>query len=197
MKQVVIASNNSGKIAEIAALLRPLGVEPVPQSLLGVAEADEPHPTFVENAIAKARNAAQHTGVPALADDSGICVAALGGAPGVISARYGGEPRSDERNNRKLVHALAGVADRSAYYFAVLVLMRHPADPQPLIAEGRWSGQVIDSPRVAHGFGYDPYFLLPELGMTAAELPPEQKNRISHRALALRRLAALLQEHAL
>jgi XTP/dITP diphosphohydrolase len=197
MKQIVIASNNAGKIREIAAILAPLGVEPVPQTRFNVPEAEEPYPTFVENALTKARNAARHTGMPALADDSGICVAALGGAPGVISARYGGEPRSDQRNSRKLVEALAGSANRSAYYFAALVLVRHPEDPQPLIAEGRWSGQVIDNPRGDHGFGYDPHFLLPDLGLTAAEIAPEQKNRISHRALALRKLAALLAEQPL
>ena len=197
MKQIVIASNNAGKLREIAAILAPLGVEPVPQSRFGVPEAEEPYPTFVENALTKARNAARHTGLPALADDSGICVEALGGAPGVISARYAGEPRSDERNNQKLVAALAEHHNRRAHYYAALVLVRHAEDPQPLIAEGRWAGEVIATARGAHGFGYDPYFLLPDLGLTAAELPPEQKNLISHRALALRRLAQLLREQPL
>jgi len=197
MKQIVIASNNAGKLREIAAILAPLGVEPVPQSRFGVPEAEEPYPTFVENALTKARNAARHTGLPALADDSGICVEALGGAPGVISARYAGEPRSDERNNQKLVAALADHHNRRAHYYAALVLVRHAEDPQPLIAEGRWAGEVIATARGAHGFGYDPYFLLPDLGLTAAELPPEQKNLISHRALALRRLAQLLREQPL
>ena len=197
MKQLVIASNNAGKLREISAILAPLGVEPVPQGQLGVPEADEPYPTFVENALTKARNAARHTGLPALADDSGICVEALGGAPGVISARYAGEPKSDERNNRKLVEALAGQANRRAYYYAALALVRHADDPQPLIAEGRWAGEVVDTPRGAHGFGYDPYFLLPGLGQTAAELDPALKNRISHRALALQRLAELLKEQPL
>jgi XTP/dITP diphosphohydrolase len=197
VKQLVIASNNAGKIREIAAILAPLGVAPVPQAQFGVPEAEEPYPTFVENALTKARNAARYTGLPALADDSGICVEALGGAPGVISARYAGEPRSDERNNRKLVAALADQADRRAHYYAALVLVRHADDPQPLIAEGRWPGEVIAAPRGAGGFGYDPHFLLPELGLTAAELAPEQKNRISHRALALRRLAMLLREQPL
>jgi len=197
MKQLVIASNNAGKLREIAAILAPLGIAPVPQSQLGVPEADEPYPTFVENALTKARNAARHTGMAALADDSGICVNALGGAPGVISARYAGEPKSDERNNQKLVAALANQADRGAYYYATLVLVRHADDPQPLIAEGRWAGQVLDTPRGAHGFGYDPYFFLPDFGVTAAEMAPEQKNQVSHRALALRRLALLLQEQPL
>jgi XTP/dITP diphosphohydrolase len=194
MNQVVVASGNAGKLREIAAILAPSGFAVVPQSQFNVPEAEEPHLTFVENALAKARNAAQHTGLPALADDSGICVNALAGAPGVYSARYAGEPRSDERNNLKLVQALAGNPDRSAYYFAVLVLVRHAEDPEPLIAEGRWAGEVIDTPRGTHGFGYDPHFLLPDLGKTAAELDPEQKNIVSHRAKALRRLAALITE---
>ena len=197
MKQLVIASNNAGKLREIAAILAPLDVAPVPQGQLGVPEAEEPYPTFVENALAKARNAARHTGLPALADDSGICVEALGGAPGVISARYAGEPKSDERNNQKLVGALAGQTNRRAYYYAALVLVRHADDPQPLIAEGRWAGEVVDTPRGANGFGYDPYFLLPGLGQTAAELDPALKNRISHRALALQCLAELLKEQPL
>ena len=194
MKQLVVASNNAGKLREITALLAPLGIEAIPQSRLGVPEAPEPHPTFVENALAKARNAAHHTGLPALADDSGICVKALGGAPGVQSARFAGEPKSDHRNNEKLVADLAGQADRAAYYFAVLVLINSENDPRPLIAEGRLSGTVIDAPRGANGFGYDPYFYLPEHGKTVAELDVDLKNRISHRALALRRLAVLLKE---
>lgn len=194
MKQLVVASGNAGKLREIGAILAPLGFTVLPQSQFNVPEAEEPHPTFVENALAKARNAALFTGLPALADDSGICVNALAGAPGVHSARYAGEPKSDDRNNAKLVEALAGNPDRSAYYFAVLVLVRHAHDPEPLIAEGRWSGEVVDTPRGANGFGYDPYFLLPDLGKTAAELDPDQKNVVSHRAKALRRLAALITE---
>ena len=194
MKQVVVASNNAGKLREIAAILAPLGIEAIPQSRFNVPEAPEPHPTFVENALAKARNAAHHTGLPALADDSGICVTALGGAPGVQSARFAGEPKSDQRNNEKLVADLAGKADRSAYYFAVLVLVNGENDPRPLIAEGRWPGTVADTPRGANGFGYDPYFYLPGHGKTVAELDADLKNRISHRALALHRLAVLLKE---
>ncbi|MDB5803411.1 MAG: rdgB [Betaproteobacteria bacterium] len=197
MKQIVIASNNAGKIREIAAILAPFGVEPVPQSQFNVPEAEEPYPTFVENALTKARNAARHTGMAALADDSGICVEALGGAPGVLSARYGGEPKSDERNNQKLVAALASEKNRRAYYYAALVLVRHENDPQPLIAEGVWHGEVALSARGAGGFGYDPYFFLPAQGLTAAELAPELKNKISHRALALQRLALLLGEQPL
>ncbi len=194
MKQVVVASNNAGKLREIAAILGPLGIEAIPQSRFNVPEAPEPHPTFVENALAKARNAARHTGLPALADDSGICVNALGGAPGVQSARFAGEPKSDQRNNQKLVTDLAGQADRSAYYFAVLVLVNSENDPRPLIAEGRWAGMMVDTPRGSNGFGYDPYFFLPEHAKTVAELDVDLKNQVSHRAIALRRLAALLKE---
>ena len=197
MKQIVIASNNAGKLREIAAILAPLGLAPVAQSTLGVPEAEEPYPTFIENALTKARNAARHSGLPSLADDSGICVEALGNAPGVYSARYAGEPKSDERNNQKLVEALKNEPNKRAYYYAALVLVRHENDPQPLIAEGIWRGEVVLAARGAGGFGYDPYFLLPELGLTAAELPSEQKNQISHRALALQRLAALLREQPL
>ena len=194
MKEIVIASNNAGKLHEIEAILLPLGMKPIPQSAFSVPEAEEPHPTFVENALAKARNAALHSGLPAMADDSGICVSALKGAPGVISARYAGEPKSDERNNQKLVAALKGHEDRSAYYFAVLILLRSADDPQPLIAEGRWAGTVVETPRGENGFGYDPYFLLPDFNQTAAELDPAKKNLISHRGKALRRLAALIRE---
>ena len=194
MRQVVVASNNAGKLREIAAILGPLGIEAIPQSRFNVPEAAEPHPTFVENALAKARNAARHTGLPALADDSGICVKALGGAPGVHSARFAGEPKSDQRNNEKLVAELAGQVERSAYYFAVLVLINSENDPRPLIAEGRLTGSVIDTPRGANGFGYDPHFYLPEHGKTVAELDVDLKNRISHRALALHCLALLLKE---
>ena len=194
MKEIVIASNNAGKLREIEAILLPLGMKPIPQSAFSVPEAEEPHPTFVENALAKARNAALHSGLPAMADDSGICVSALKGAPGVISARYAGEPKSDERNNQKLVAALKGHEDRSAYYFAVLVLLRSADDPQPLIAEGRWAGTVVETPHGENGFGYDPYFFLPDLDKTAAELDPHQKNLVSHRGKALQRLAALIKE---
>jgi XTP/dITP diphosphohydrolase len=188
MKQLVLASNNPGKIREIGALLAPLQIEVVPQSGFGVVEAEEPHATFIENALAKARHAAIHTGLPALADDSGLCVDALGGAPGVHSARLGGNPRSDQRNNERLLELLAKHADRRAHYYCVLVLLRHPDDPQPLIAEGEWHGEILRAPRGNGGFGYDPLFLDQSRGQTGAELPLEEKNRISHRGLALRRL---------
>lgn len=203
MKKLVIASGNPGKLREFRQMLDPLGYEVVPQSALGIAEADEPYATFVENALAKARHASRHSGLPAFADDSGICAAALGGDPGVHSARYAqggtaaGEAISrelqDERNNAKLLAALAGCADRRAHYYCVIVMVRQPDDPEPLIAEGRWHGVVTAEGRGANGFGYDPYFYLPSLNCTAAELEPEAKNRISHRGLALRELVAKLE----
>ena len=192
LSRLVAASGNPGKLRELNALLQPLGIEAVAQGSLGVPEAEEPHPTFLENALAKARNAARHTGLPSLADDSGILADALDGAPGVHSARYAGEPKSDERNNRKLVEMLRHAPTRSAHYYCVIVLMRHAEDPQPLVAEGFWYGEIILEPRGSGGFGYDPYFLLPDLGLTAAELDAEHKNRISHRAQALAMLASRL-----
>jgi len=194
VKELVLASSNPGKLREFAELLAPLGLEVVPQGSLGVPEADEPHATFVENALAKARNAARHARLPALADDSGICVAALAGEPGVHSARFAGEPKSDRRNNARLVELLGDERDRRAHYYCVVVLVRHAGDPEPLIAEGRWHGEVIDAPRGTGGFGYDPHFLLPDLGRTAAELAPHEKHAVSHRGKALRRLLALLRE---
>ncbi len=193
MKKLVIASSNAGKLREIRALLAPLGCEVLTQAALGIDEAEEPHFTFIENALAKARHVAERSGLAALADDSGICVPALAGEPGVHSARYAGEPKSDQRNNRKLVDELARAGDRRAYYYCAAVLVRHAADPQPLIGEGCWWGEVIAEPRGALGFGYDPHFLLPELGKTAAELQPEEKNRISHRGQALAALVAKLR----
>ncbi len=194
MKKLVLASSNPGKLREFEALLAPLGMEIVPQSSLRVAEADEPHGTFVENALAKARHASRRTKLPALADDSGICVAALGGEPGVHSARFAGEPRSDARNNEKLIEMLADKDNRRAHYYCVIVLMRHAEDPEPIIAEGSWAGEIIAEPRGANGFGYDPHFFLRDLGKTAAELDPGKKNLRSHRGKALRRLLAKLKE---
>jgi XTP/dITP diphosphohydrolase len=192
-EKIVVASGNPGKLREFAALLEPLGVSPIAQGDLGVPEAEEPHPTFVENALAKARNAARHTRLPALADDSGILADALNGAPGVHSARFAGDPRSDQRNNAKLIELLRTKSVRTAHYYCVIVLVRHALDPQPLIAEGLWQGEVIFDPRGAGGFGYDPYFLLPELGLTAAELPMVRKNQISHRGKALAMLVEKLR----
>ena len=191
-QRIVIASGNRGKIAEFARLLEPLGYQLTAQSELGISEAEEPHLTFVENALAKARHASRASGLPALADDSGICVPALGGAPGVLSARFAGEPRSDAANNAQLVNALSAHADKSAYYYCVLVYVRHADDPQPLIAEGRWDGEILASARGQGGFGYDPHFWLPSLGKTAAELAPDEKNLLSHRGQALRALVARL-----
>ncbi|MBL8500613.1 MAG: RdgB/HAM1 family non-canonical purine NTP pyrophosphatase [Nitrosomonas sp.] len=193
LKKLVIASNNQGKLREIGELLAPLAIEVVPQSEYAVSEADEPHITFVENALAKARHASRCSGLPALADDSGICVSALGGAPGVNSARYAGEPKSDERNNQKLVAALQNQTDRRAYYYCVIVLVRYADDPQPIIVDGSWHGEIIDQPRGTSGFGYDPYFFLPAFGKTSAELTAEQKNKISHRGQALAKLVEILQ----
>ncbi|WP_374401504.1 RdgB/HAM1 family non-canonical purine NTP pyrophosphatase [Niveibacterium sp.] len=196
MKQLVLASNNAGKLREFSALLAPLGIEVLPQSHFNVPEAEEPHCTFVENALEKARHAARHTGLPALADDSGLCVSALGGAPGVQSARFAGEPKSDARNNALLLEKLAGVADRRAHYVCVLVLVHSADDPQPLIADGEWRGEIIDTPRGERGFGYDPLFLLPDLGQTAAELDPALKNTLSHRGAACRHLLDRLKRSA-
>ncbi|MCX7960823.1 MAG: RdgB/HAM1 family non-canonical purine NTP pyrophosphatase [Burkholderiales bacterium] len=195
---LVLASSNPGKAREIGALLAPLGVRIVTQAELGILEAAEPHPTFVEDALAKARHCARATGLPALADDSGLCVAALGGAPGVHSAYWAGREGTrearDARNNARLLAELYGRDDRAAHYTCVLVLLRHAEDPEPLVAEGRWAGEIARAPRGANGFGYDPLFLLPHLGLTAAELAPEEKNRLSHRAQALARLVARLRE---
>ncbi len=193
LEKLVIASGNKGKLREIGALLASLKIEVMPQSAFNLSEIDEPHPTFVENALIKARHVSRYTGLPALADDSGICVNVLKGAPGVFSARYAGEPKSDQRNNLKLVETLKTSADRSAYYYCVIVLLRHAEDPQPIIADGLWHGEIIPEPRGGGGFGYDPYFLLPELGKTAAELDMDTKNTISHRGKALAKLIEVLR----
>jgi len=194
--RLVIASNNPGKLIEFRRLLTPLGIETIAQAELGIVEADEPHPSFVENALAKARHASRHAGLPALADDSGICVEALRGAPGVQSARYAGEPRSDQRNNARLIADLAGIADRRAHYYCMLALMRHGEDPEPVLVEGRWDGTIIDTPRGEGGFGYDPHFLDPAAGMTGAEMPLARKNELSHRGKAMRALLDRLRSAA-
>ena len=197
--KVVLASNNAGKLREFAALLGAAGIELIPQGELNVPEAEEPHPTFVENALTKARHAAKLTGLPALADDSGLCVRALRGAPGVYSARYAqlaGGAKSDAANNARLIAELHGAPDRRAYYYCVLALVRYADDPEPLIAEGRWQGEIVDTPRGAHGFGYDPYFFIPALNATAGEMEPAVKNATSHRAIALQQLLARLKEDA-
>ena len=197
LDRVVLASGNAGKLRELRALLAPTGIAVVAQSELGVPDAEEPHATFVENALEKARHASRATGLPALADDSGVCVPALGGAPGVRSARYaadaGGE-RSDAANNARLLRELAGRTDRSAYYYCALVLVRSADDPQPVIADGLWHGRIVDAPRGAGGFGYDPHFLLADAGLTVAELDEARKNRDSHRGRAMRALLERLRE---
>lgn len=196
-EKLVIASGNKGKIREIAHLLAPLNIEVLPQSEFNVPECPEPYGTFIENALAKARHASQHTGLPALADDSGLCVDALQGAPGVISARYAGpQPAKslltqDERNNDKLLTAMERIADRRAYFYSVVLLVRHPQDPQPLIADGLWRGEILREFRGTEGFGYDPLFLDTQSGKTVAELPLEIKSQRSHRGQAM---AKLLQQ---
>ena len=193
-RRLVLASDNAGKLAELQALLQPLQVEVLPQRVFGIVGAAEPHPTFLENALAKARHAAQATGLPALADDSGICCAALDGAPGVRSARFAGDGASDAQNNAELVARLARAADRSAHYVCVLVAVRALQDPEPIVAEGRWHGHIVTQPRGVNGFGYDPHFWVDELKMTAAELAPERKNSLSHRGQAMRQLRSVLAE---
>ncbi len=192
-QQLILASNNAGKLKEFGELLATVGFSVHAQGEFNVPEADEPFATFVENALAKARHAARLTGLPALADDSGVCVTALGNAPGVYSARYAGEPKSDARNSAKLIADLASHADKSAYYYCVLVYVRHADDPQPVIADGRWHGQIVATPRGQGGFGYDPHFWLPALGKCAAELSPDEKNALSHRGQALRALVEKLR----
>ncbi|MSP98591.1 MAG: RdgB/HAM1 family non-canonical purine NTP pyrophosphatase [Betaproteobacteria bacterium] len=198
LERIVIAGSNPGKLREIRELLAPLSIQIVSQGELGIADPAEPHHTFLENALVKARHASQVAGLPALADDSGICVAALGGEPDVNSAYYAGREGTreerDARNNAKLLAALAPHANKIAHYACVMVLVRYPGDPQPLIAQANWKGEITDRPRGANGFGYDPLFLLPDLGRTAAELDGAEKNRISHRGLALQRLVAQLRE---
>jgi XTP/dITP diphosphohydrolase len=228
MNKLVIASNNPGKLREFQRMLAPLGIEVLTQSQLGIPEAEEPHGTFVENALAKARHVSAASGLPALADDSGICVKALGGAPGVFSARYACDKRScdtspatpadcgssriaaeqppaestreemrrqaDQNNNEKLLQEMQGVTDRRAHYYCVLVLMHSADDPQPLIAEGEWHGEIGFEERGEGGFGYDPLFWLPQEGRMAAELSHEEKAQVSHRAKALKILLQRLQQ---
>lgn len=194
--KLVLASNNAKKAAELTELLAPLGIEVLPQSAFNVSEAEEPHPTFIENALAKARHASSHTGLPAIADDSGLCVTALGGAPGVHSARYAGEPKSDARNNALLLERMAGEKDRSAYFYSVVALVRYPDDPRPLVADGEWHGTILEAPRGENGFGYDPLFYVPELEQSAAELDANLKNTLSHRGAALRHLLERLPNAA-
>lgn len=195
MKTLVIATGNVGKLREIQALLAPLNIEVLPQSAFSVTEAAEPHCTFIENALAKARHASLVTGLPALADDSGLCLEALEGAPGVHSAYFAGEPKNDEKNNAHLLKILKEHANRLAYYYCCLVLVRKHDDPQPLIAEGVWKGTILKKARGDGGFGYDPLFMDNMTGKSGAELTIEIKNKISHRGQALRKMLHLI-EHA-
>ena len=192
----VLASNNPGKIAEFNRLLRPWSIEVSAQKELGVDAPEETASTFVENALIKARHASRLSGLPALADDSGLAVDALNGAPGVWSARYAGPQASDGDNNQKLLQALAGIAEaeRTARFHCVLVLMRHALDPTPIICHGQWAGRILEAPQGERGFGYDPLFLVPEEQCSAAELPPERKGVLSHRGQALAQLKARLGE---
>ena len=196
--KLVLASSNAGKLREIGALLAPLSIELVSQESLHIPEADEPHATFLENALAKARHASRASGLAALADDSGLCVESLGGEPGVHSAYYAGREGSreerDARNNRKLLSELD--KERKAYYCCVLVMLRHPEDPRPLVADGIWRGEICALAPRRERFGYDPIFYLKDLGRTAAELEPDHKNRLSHRGIALRKLLGLLNDEA-
>jgi XTP/dITP diphosphohydrolase len=193
-RRLVLASGNRGKLAELRALLAPMGACVEPQSALGVEGAEEPHGTFVENALAKARQAARVTSWAALADDSGLCCSALDGAPGVRSARFAGPAANDADNNELLLRRLRGASDRRAHFQCVIVALRAADDPEPLIADGRWEGQIVEAAQGEGGFGYDPHFWVPALGATAAQLAAEVKNRLSHRALAMQAMVRLLHE---
>jgi XTP/dITP diphosphohydrolase len=203
--RLVLASNNAKKLSELQAMLGGLAIELVTQGSLGISEAEEPHCTFIENALAKARHAAAAAGGAAFADDSGLCVDALGGEPGVISAHYAGElPAQGERetrrrvqdaaNNALLLHKLQGASDRRGYFISTLVAVRRAQDPQPLVAVGRWPGEILEAPRGEQGFGYDPLMFIPELGRTVAELDAATKNLHSHRARAMAQMLGLLHE---
>ena len=192
-QRLILASNNPGKLKEFSEILGPIGFTLHPQEEFNVPEADEPFATFVENALQKARHASRLTGLPALADDSGVCVNAFGGKPGVWSARFAGEPKSDARNNAKVIADLESHADKSAYYYCVLVYVRHVDDPQPVIADGRWNGEITPVARGTNGFGYDPHFYIPALGKCVAELSSAEKNALSHRGQALRALVEKLK----
>ena len=201
MEKIVIASNNAGKLREFNALFTQFGINAITQGELGITETEEPYATFVENALTKARHAARLSKLPALADDSGICVTSLGGAPGVWSARYAsiqaGEPKSDARNNEKLLADMKGVINRNAFFYCVLVFVRTADDPQPIIADGVWHGEITHAPRGTGGFGYNPVFNIPSLNLTAAEISDDKKNALSHRAQALRVLMEKLAQFGL
>ncbi|MDO4998159.1 MAG: RdgB/HAM1 family non-canonical purine NTP pyrophosphatase [Neisseria sp.] len=193
LERIVLASGNAGKLTEFNQLFNAHGISVLPQSQFAVPECPEPHFTFLENALAKARHAAKHSGLPALADDSGLCVNALNGQPGVLSARFAGEPKSDANNNAKVSELLKNQDDKSCYYVCVLVLVRHENDPQPIVAQGVWQGQWQATPAGENGFGYDPHFYVPQYACTAAELSAETKNALSHRGIALQKLLNEIQ----
>ncbi|MDO5667233.1 MAG: RdgB/HAM1 family non-canonical purine NTP pyrophosphatase [Alcaligenaceae bacterium] len=196
LEQIVLASNNQGKLKEFGALFDQYQIKIIPQGELNISECDEPYHTFLENALTKARHASRDSGLPAVADDSGIVVPALNGLPGVLSARYAtlfGETKSDANNNACLIRELQKYEDKSAAYLAVLVFVRHADDPAPLVAQAWWHGVIQNEPRGEHGFGYDPHFYLPELGLTAAQMEPSLKNSLSHRAMALQKLIAEME----
>jgi len=195
--KLVLASNNPGKIREFKDLFAGIGIELIPQAEFNVPEIDEPYFTFIENALHKARHCSKYTGLPALADDSGICVNALNGGPGVFSARYAGVPKSDLNNNLKLVKELKPFTNKSAYFYCLLIVVRSHSDPQPIVADGIIKGEIIDTPRGSNGFGYNPIFYIPELGQTMAEISSDTKNQISHRAIAIKNLMAKLTEDVL
>lgn len=194
MHKVVLASNNKGKIAEFKHIFADLQIQIVAQSELDIPEIDEPYLTFIENALHKARHCAKYSNLPSLADDSGLCVKSLSGKPGVYSARYAGIPKSDFNNNRQLINDLTPYKNKSAYFYCMLVLVRHEFDPQPLIADGFIHGQIIDQANGNNGFGYDPHFYLPQLGKTIAQLNDNEKNQISHRRLAINNLLTKFKE---
>ena len=191
--KLILASGNAGKLAELRRLLEPLGIDLESQAALGIAPAAETRSTFVENALDKARHASRESGLPALADDSGLVVPMLGGAPGIRSARYAGDDADDAANNAKLIAALGDAREPAAHFYCALVLLRHPEDPAPLVATGRWDGRILGEPRGDGGFGYDPLFLVPGAGCTAAELPAAEKNRLSHRGQAMAMLLESLR----
>ena len=196
MQKIVLASNNAGKVKEFQALLAPLDFQVIPQGELGIPSAEEPHHTFIENALAKARHASAASNLPALADDSGICAHALNGQPGVFSARYAGTSGNDSANNQKLIQELSDKTNRGAHYVCALVFVSSPNDPEPIVVQTRWYGEIIDQAQGSNGFGYDPHFFLPEQNLTAAQLDPAMKNLISHRGQALRELITQLKSRA-
>jgi XTP/dITP diphosphohydrolase len=193
MKKIVIATNNEKKLNEIETILGDLNIQVIPQSHFKIGESEEPFNTFIENALIKARYASEKTGLPAIADDSGLCVDILGGKPGIYSARFSGSPKSDENNNLKLLEVLKDKNKRKAHYYCAIVFIESPSDPRPIIAEGIWQGEILEIPRGKNGFGYDSLFLDYKTDLSAAELSAEIKNKISHRGQALQKIKQKLK----